>query len=74
MLQRSTYILFFLNKTVPVQLATSHYAIVRIRAQETIQHMTSHHAYSYKILLDPLLQLLSSENSEEKVSHEAFKG
>ena len=36
--------------------------------------MTTHHAYSYKMLLDPLTQLLSSENDEDKVSHEAFKG
>ena len=36
--------------------------------------MTTHHAYSYKMLLDPLTQLLSSDNDEEKVSHEAFKG
>ena len=57
-----------------LHLATSHYAIVRIRAQETIQRMISYHAYSYKILLDPLIQLLSSDNDEEKVSHEAFKG
>ena len=36
--------------------------------------MTTHHAYSYKMLLDPLTQLLSSDNDEDKVSHEAFKG
>ena len=57
-----------------LKLATSHYANVRIRAQDTLQQMTLTYAYSYKVLLDPLLQLLSGDNSEEKVSHEAFKG
>ena len=56
------------------QLATSNYAGVRIRAQDSLLHMTSTYAYSYKVVLDPLLQLLSGDNSEEKVSHEAFKG
>ena len=57
-----------------LKLATSHYANVRIRAQDTLHQMTMTYAYSYKVILEPTLDLLSSDNSEEKVSHEAFKG
>ena len=57
-----------------MHLSTWNYASVRIRAQDTLRHMTSSFAYSYKVVLDPLLELLSSENDEEKVTHEAFKG
>lgn len=57
-----------------VKLATSHYAIVRIRAQEVIRFMTSSYSYSYKLILDSILHLIDSGNNEEQVSHDAFKG
>jgi hypothetical protein len=57
-----------------LKLATSHYSLVRINAQETIKQVTITNAYSYKLLIDPVIALLDNQSSEETVSHEAFKG
>lgn len=39
-----------------------------------IQFFFSTYSYSYQVILDPAIELLSADHSEEKVSHESFKG
>ncbi len=56
------------------KLATSQYSSVRTKAQDSIVNISCNHAYSYKLLIDPVINLLSPDNSLDEVSHEAFKG
>jgi len=55
-----------------VDLATSYYSVVRIKAQELIGKCHRHFAFSYKVVLPRLL--LSLNTDDGNVSHEQYKG
>ncbi len=55
-----------------LELATNHYSEVRIKAQELMGKCHRHFAYSYKVVLPRLLQLVHKDTSG--VTHEQYKG